>query len=85
MTPTQRWIGATLCATAVLSSAAIAQQTTLPLASVITAIEAKGYKVQDIESEGNWFDIEAITANGKRVDLIVDAKTAEILGESADD
>ena len=84
MNPTPRIAAAILVATALSASAANAQ-TPASLAEVIKAVGAKGYTVHDIESEGSWFDIEATTRDGARVELIVDAKTADILGESLDD
>lgn len=90
-------LGATLVATLVVTlvaTAALAQttasqtvspQAVSPLIAAITAIEAKGYRVDDIDTEGSWLDVDAINTQGQRVELIVDAATGGILREQLDD
>ncbi len=73
-----------LVVSALVASTALAQ-TTPSLTAAISKIEAKGYKVHDIEREGSWLEIDATTRDGVRVELIVDAATAGVLRESADD
>jgi|LFEF01.1.fsa_nt_gb hypothetical protein len=57
----------------------------LSLTEAIKGIEAKGYTVLEIDREGIWFEVDALTVGGTRVELIVDAATAGILSETADD
>lgn len=72
----------TACAFAMVATASAAQ----PSASAaLQAVEAKGYTVTEIDREGGWFEVDALTQSGARVELIVDASSAKILGEAADD
>lgn len=68
-----------------LATTAAQAQTASPLIAAITAIEAKGYKIDDIDNEGSWFDVDALNSKGQWVELIVDASTGEILRERLDD
>lgn len=68
-----------------LVATAAPAQTVSPLIAAITAIEAKGYKVDDIDNEGAWLDVDALNSKGQWVELIVDASTGEILREQLDD
>ncbi len=70
--------------TGLVASAATAR-TPLTLTAAISAVEAKGYTVHEIDSEGSRFEVEATTRDGARVELIVDAATAEILRAGVDD
>lgn len=70
-----------------LGSAAIAQQTPAaqPLSALIAGLEAKGYQILDADLEGSWMEVDAITKDGRPVELIVDARTGEITHEGVDD
>ena len=56
-----------------------------PLSTLIAGLEAKGYQVLDADLEGNWIEVDAITKDGRPVELIVDARSGEITHEGVDD
>lgn len=56
-----------------------------PMSSLIAGLEAKGYQIFDADLEGSWMDVDAISKDGRRVELIVDARTGEITHEGVDD
>lgn len=75
-------------ATAVLTlgTGAFAQTATpQPMSSLIAGLEAKGYQILDVDLEGSWMEVDAITKDGRGVELIVDARTEEITQEGVDD
>lgn len=74
----------TASAFAMVATASIAQSP-LSASAALQAVEAKGYTVTEIDREAAWFEIDALMQNGMRVELIVDADTAKILSEAADD
>jgi hypothetical protein len=55
------------------------------VSAVIAAIEAKGFTVIEMDDEGGWLEVEATNAEGRRVELHVDASTGEIIREGVDD
>lgn len=76
-----------LTAAVVMLAPAAFSQTAAPqsLSTVIAGLEAKGYQVRDADLEGPWMEVDAITNDGRRVELIVDARTGGITHERADD
>jgi len=69
-----------------LGSGAFAQTVTpQTLSSLIAGLEAKGYQVLDADMEGNWLEVDAITQDGRPVELVVDARTGEVTHEGIDD
>jgi uncharacterized membrane protein YkoI len=69
-----------------LGTAAFAE-TTAPqtLSSLIAGLEAKGYQVLDADVEGSWLEVDAITKDGRPVEMIIDARTGAITHEGVDD
>lgn len=49
--------------------------------SLLALIEAQGYRIIEAEATGRWFEVEAITADGRRVELYADANTGQIVQE----
>lgn len=76
-----------LAAAVLIVAPAAFAQTAAPqsLSSLIAGLEAKGYQVLDAELEGSWMEADAITRDGRPVELIVDARTGEISHEGVDD
>ncbi|MCE6957806.1 PepSY domain-containing protein [Cereibacter sphaeroides] len=62
-----------------------AAEAALPVSAALSALEVKGYTVHEIEAEGARFEVEAVSPAGTRVELLVDAATADILRERRDD
>ena len=56
-----------------------------PLSAVVAALEAQGYRIGDIDVDRASIEVEAVTADGRRVDLRVDPGSGVILGETRDD
>lgn len=77
----------TLATVALLLAPAAFAQTAAPLSlsALIAGLEAKGYQVLDADLEGTWMEVDAITKDGRPVELIVDARTGEITHEGVDD
>ena len=68
-----------------LGATLAAAQPAMPLSAAVAALEAKGYTVREIEAEAAWLEVDATSPAGIRVELTVDAATADILRESRDD
>lgn len=67
-------------------SAAFAQTAApQPLSTLIAGLEAKGYQILDADLEGSWMEVDAITKDGRPVELIVDARSGAITHEGVDD
>lgn len=64
---------------------ALAQDAARPLSAIIADLEAQGYRIGDIDVDRASIDVDAVAADGRRVDLRVDSATGEILGETRDD
>lgn len=56
----------------------------LPIGDVIQKIEAKGYKVHEIEVDDGVYEFEATDANGLRVEGDAHPATGEILNTRPD-
>jgi hypothetical protein len=55
------------------------------LARARAALEAKGYRdVHDLEVDDGRFEVDAVNAQGERVDLELDLETFEVLYEDRD-
>lgn len=57
----------------------------MPLAATVAGIEARGYRILELDRDGARIEIEARRADGRRVDLLVDPATAAILRETPED
>lgn len=55
------------------------------LVPALTQIEAQGYEILEVDARGSEIEIEAIRADGARVDLLVAASTGAIISETLDD
>lgn len=55
------------------------------LSGTIAALETRGYTIREVDVHGSWIEVDAISGEGLWVELIVDAGTAEVLGERIDD
>jgi uncharacterized membrane protein YkoI len=75
---------AMICAGALMSTTALAQ-TQPKLSTQIAQLEAKGYRVIELEAKADWLEAEVASADGQRHELVVDARTGEILRKQADD
>jgi hypothetical protein len=75
---------AAACVLVLTASTSMAQDR-IPVSAVIAAIEAKGFTVIEMDDEGGWLEVEATNAEGRRVELQVDAATGEIIREGVDD
>lgn len=53
-------------------------------AGVMAGLEAKGYRILDAETDDGWLEVEAIAANGQRVDLLVAPADGSIRHERPD-
>lgn len=70
----------------VLGTAAIAETAAKQsLSALVAGLEAKGYQVLDADLEGNWMEVDALTKDGRPVELIVDARTGAVTHEGVDD
>jgi uncharacterized membrane protein YkoI len=69
----------------VLTASAGVAQEKMSVSAVIAAVEAKGFTVIEVDDEGGWLEVEATNAEGRRVELQVDASTGEIIREGVDD
>jgi hypothetical protein len=68
-----------IVASVAFSAISIAAAAELTAAQVKSRLEAAGYtNVQDVEKEGDHFDVMATARDGRRVALDVDAKTGAI-------
>lgn len=56
-----------------------------PLVPSLTQIENKGYEILEVERKGTRIEVEAITADGRHVELLIDPATQAILSERQDD
>lgn len=64
---------------------ALAQEAARPLSAIIADLEAQGYRIGDIDVDRASIDVDAVTADGRRVDLRVDSGTGAIISETRDD
>lgn len=72
---------AALCPTSVLSEV----NQTISVGSAISALEGKGYVVREVDVLGPHLEVEVTNRAGAPVELIVDARTAEIIWQGRDD
>lgn len=72
------------CAGALMSTTALAQ-TEPKLSTQIAQLEARGYRVIELEAKADWLEAEVASADGQRHELVVDARTGEILRKQVDD
>ncbi len=56
-----------------------------PLVPSLTQIENKGYEILEVERKGTRIEVEAITSDGRHVELLIDPATQAILSERQDD
>lgn len=77
------WLGAT--AVSAQGPAAAPAPAQMPLAATVSGIEARGYRILELDRDGARIEIEARRADGRRVDLLVDPATAAILRETPED
>ena len=56
----------------------------LPASEVVQKIEAKGYKIREIEADDGVYEFEAIDSTGQRVEGHVHPATGEILSTRPD-
>lgn len=63
----------------------LAQDAARPLSAIIADLEAQGYRISDIDVDRASIDVDAVAADGRRVDLRIDPATGAILGETRDD
>lgn len=56
----------------------------LPVSEVVQKIEAKGFKIREIEADDGVYEFEAIDANGARVEGHAHPATGEILNTRPD-
>ncbi len=71
--------------TLALATGPVMAQEARPLSAIITGLEAQGYSISDIDVDRASIDVDAVTADGRRVDLRVDSATGQILSETRDD
>lgn len=64
---------------------ALAQDAARPLSAIIAELEAQGYRIGDIDVDRASIDVDAVTADGRRVDLRIDSATGAIISETRDD
>lgn len=55
------------------------------IVAALTAVEAKGYEILEVDTYGSQIEIDAIGPDGVRVELIVATATGEIISERLDD
>lgn len=75
---------------AALAATGASAQTQTPatqpgLSDLFAPLVAQGYRILDADAEGRWFEVEAIAADGRHVELIVDSQTGEIVLEHPED
>ncbi len=59
-----------------------AEKTELSMEQVIAKVKGQGYSdISEIEREGSQYCVEARNAEGKKVEIYVDAKTGEIINK----
>jgi hypothetical protein len=56
----------------------------LPVSDVVQKIEAKGYKIHEIEADDGMYEFEAIDSSGARVEGHAHPATGEILDTRPD-
>jgi len=56
----------------------------LPVSEVVQKIEAKGYKIHEIEADDGMYEFEAIDSSGARVEGHAHPATGEILDTRPD-
>lgn len=64
---------------------AMAQDATRSLSAIIAGLETQGYRVTDVDVDRDSIEVDAITSDGRRVELRVDSGTGAILSETPDD
>ncbi len=79
------WLGATAVSAQGPAPAAGPAPAQMPLAATVAGIEARGYRILELDRDGTRIEIEARRADGRRVDLLVDPATAAILRETPED
>jgi len=57
----------------------------LSVSEIATRLEAQGYDVREVEREDRAYEIEAVDANGFRVEAHVDPITGAVLNRDDDD
>lgn len=75
---------ATASALLLTASAGFAQDR-MAASAILAAIEARGFTVIEMDDEGGWLEVEAISADGRRVEIHVESSTGEIIREGVDD
>ncbi len=63
----------------------MAQDTARPLSAIIAGLETQGYRVTDVDVDRNSIEVDAVTSDGRNVELRVDSGTGAILSETPDD
>lgn len=64
---------------------ALAQDAARPLSAIIAELEAQGYRISDIDVDRTSLDVDAVTADGRRMELRIDSGTGAIISETPDD
>lgn len=68
-----------------LATGPVLAQEARPLSAIVADLEAQGYRISDIDVDRASIDVDAVAADGRRVDLRVDSTTGAILAETRDD
>lgn len=76
-------LAAMCCATLAAGPASAAS----PIATAIGQLEEKGYLITEVDADdhADRLDIEAVRADGRRVELLVETSSGRILREELDD
>ena len=56
----------------------------LPISEISARLTQQGYKIKEIEMDDGRYEVEARTAEGRKVELDVDPRTGEITGREDD-
>lgn len=71
---------------ALAASPALAETAPLrPVSDLIRPYEAKGERIRETEMDGAQLKIEAVTADGRRLKRVLDARSGTVLREALDD
>ena len=60
-------------------------QPSLSLTEIESRLAAEGLKIEEIELYDRVLEVEALDANGREVDLVIDRRTGETLSRKFDD
>ena len=55
------------------------------MSAIIAGLETQGYRVTDVDVDRNSIEVDAVTSDGRNVELRVDSGTGAILSETPDD